>query len=181
MKTSWWSGLSEHAFSTAVLTAAALFLPIASGKPTQSGASKLTVNFPGWEKYTDIKDYYNPTDQGERAILDDLKQALETTAHYRVPDGDHLTLTFSDIDLAGDFEPWHGAQAEDIRIVKDIYPPRFVFTYSLVDATGKVLTAGTEKLTDLAFTQTLSLDTNDSRHYDKAVLRDWMERKLHGF
>lgn len=164
-------------------TLLAILLPLvtlrpASAKPHEPGASKLTVNYPGWEKYTDIKDYFNPTDRGEQAILNDLRQAMEYSAGLLVPDGDHLTLTFSDIDLAGDFEPGRGAQFDDIRIVKDIYPPRFVFTYSLIDPAGHVIKSGTENLLDMNFTQTLSIDTTDARHYDKAVLRDWMERKL---
>jgi hypothetical protein len=155
-------------------------LPLAAAKPQQSGASKLTVNFPGWEKYTDIKDAFSATDRGELAILDDLHRALDYDAGYLVPDGDHLTLTFSDIDLAGDFEPGRGPNWEDVRIVKDIYPPRFAFTYSLTDASGRVLLSGKENIVDLDFNQRLSIDTSDPRHYDKDVLRDWMERKLHG-
>ena len=41
-----------------------------------------------------------------------------------VPEGDKLTITFTDIDLAGDFEPWRGPQWDEVRIVKAIYPPR---------------------------------------------------------
>jgi hypothetical protein len=158
-----------------------LTVPFASAKPSQPGASKLTVNFPGWEKYTDIKDAFSATDKGELAILDNLHRALESDAGYLVPDGDHLTMTFSDIDLAGDFEPNRGPNWEDVRIVKDIYPPRFVFTYSLTDATGRVLKSGKENMADLDFTQRLSLDTSDALHYDKAFLREWMESKLGRF
>jgi len=146
----------------------------------EPGASKLTVNFPGWEKYTDIKDYFSPTDKGEQAILDELHRALDYDAGHLVPDGDHLTMTFSDIDLAGDFEPNRGPNWEDVRIVKDIYPPRFAFTWSLTDASGRVINSGQENLTDLDFMQRLTIDTTDRLHYDKAVLNDWMEHKLQG-
>ena len=155
-------------------------LPVASAKPHEPGASKLAVTFPGWEKYTDIKDYFSPTEKGEQSILDNLRRAMESNAGYLVPDGDHLTVTFSDIDLAGDFEPGRGAEWDDVRIVKDVYPPRFVFSYSLADPSGRVIKSGQENITDLNFTQTLAIDTTDNLHYDKAVLRDWMERKLHG-
>jgi hypothetical protein len=153
-------------------------LPFAAAKPHESGAGKLTVNFPGWQKYTDIQDAFQPTDRGELAILDDLHRALEADAGYLVPDGDHLTLTFSNIHLAGAFEPDRGPDWEDVRIVKDIYPPRFAFTYSLTDASGRVLKSGKENIVDLDFTQRLSLDTSDPRHYDKDLLKEWMERTL---
>ena len=53
------------------------------------------------------------------ATNDVVKRANEV-----LPAGQTLTVTFTDIDLAGDFEPWRGGQAMDIRIVKDVYPPR---------------------------------------------------------
>jgi hypothetical protein len=162
----------------AVITAL-VTLPFVAAKPTQSGASKLTVNFPGWEKYTDIKDEFSPTDQGQLAILDDLHRAMESNAGYLVPDGDHLTITFSDIDLAGDFEPGRGPNFDDIRIVKSIYPPRFAFTYSLTDSSGREIKSGKENLVDMNFDWHVSLDTSDARHYEKDALRAWMERKLH--
>src|ERR1700722_4242452 len=39
-------------------------------------APKAIVNFDNWQKFTDIKDQYSPTDKGEQEILDQLKKAI---------------------------------------------------------------------------------------------------------
>jgi hypothetical protein len=143
-------------------------------------APRAVVIFVHPEKFTDIKDRNFPTPGGETAILNDLRDFLVHEAKYRVPAGDKLTLTFTDIDLAGDFEPWRGPRFEDIRIIKDIYPPDFKFSYVLTDASGHVVKQGTEDLRDLAFEMQATIDTIDSLHYDKGVLSDWMRSCLRG-
>src|ERR1700733_9243072 len=37
--------------------------------------------------------------------------------------GQQLEVWIDDIDLAGSFEPWHGPNAQDIRFMRDRYPP----------------------------------------------------------
>jgi len=143
-------------------------------------APKAIVNFDNWQKYTDIKDQYIPTDQGEQSILDELKQAIIQDANQLVHDGVTLTITFQDIDLAGDIEPGRSAQWDQVRIVKDIYPPRFKFTWSLADAAGKVLKQGKEDMTDTSFQMRATIDPSDRLHYEKDILKDWMQGAVHG-
>jgi hypothetical protein len=162
----------------AAALAALASLPAARAAQHQPGAQKLTVVYQDWQKFTDIKDRSDPTESGQQQILSDLRTALEFDAKYIVPDGDHLTLTFTDIDLAGDFEPWHGPNWDDIRIVKDIYPPRFAFTYQLTDPAGQVLKSGKENLLDMAFQMRITLNNSDPLRYEKDILKDWMDRKL---
>ena len=97
-----------------------------------------------------------------------------------MPAGDKLTLTFTDIDLAGDFEPWHGGRFDEIRIIKEIYPPDFKFTYVLTDRTGQVIKQGSEDIRDMAFGMRVDIDRNDALRYEKAVLSDWMRSCLRG-
>jgi hypothetical protein len=130
------------------------------------------------EKFTDVKDGFMPTEKGTAAILSDLSTYLVAQANTFVPPGFRLTLTFTDIDLAGDFEPWRGARFDDIRIVKDIYPPRFKFTYALTDATGRVVRSGREDITDMFFQNRITLDNLDPLRYEKQILQDWMRRRL---
>ena len=93
-------------------------------------------------------------------------------------EGCKLTVTFTDIDLAGEFEPWRGPQFDEVRIVKDIYPPGFKFAYTLTDANGKVLKEGTENIRDMNFQMRLLIDTNDTLRYEKDILTDWMRMTL---
>ena len=95
-----------------------------------------------------------------------------------VPEGDRLAITFTDIDLAGDFEPWRGPQWSGVRIVKDVYPPAFKFTYAVTDPSGRVVKGGSEDIRDGGFQFRSTIDTTDTLRYEKAVLNDWARSTL---
>ena len=56
------------------------------------------------------------------------------------------TWTSLDIRRAGSYEPWHGPDLDDTRIIRDIYPPRITLTFRRTDADGNVLDEGERKL-----------------------------------
>jgi hypothetical protein len=143
-------------------------------------AIRVNVVFDHPENFTDVKDSGMPTDSGRDAILSRIRDFLVREATRYLPAGDDLTITFTDIDLAGDFEPWRGAQWDEVRIIKDIYPPAFKFTYSVTDSSGKVLKQGSENIRDLNFQTRLVLDTSDTLRYEKDILRDWVRANLKG-
>lgn len=174
----------NHRFASRFgLWVGALALPLAgwvtSASARESGAQKLTVNFPNWQHYTDIRDQDSPTDQGEMENLNHLKRYLERDAASDVPDGDHLTITFSDIKLAGDFEPQRGGDWDEVRFIKSIWPPRFNFTWELTDSSGRVIRQGSEHIVALDFKDTIVPDASDSLGYEDAILRNWMDEKIH--
>lgn len=157
----------------------ALFVSCCAAAPLLAAdPPKAVVNFDNWKNYTDIKDQIDPTDSGERAILDQLKQALVLDAKTEVPDGDTLTITFQDIHLAGMFEPWRGPKWDETRVVAPIYPPSFRFTWSLTDPSGKVIRQGKEDMTDEDFSIRATIDPNEPLHFEKDILKDWMHRAL---
>jgi hypothetical protein len=141
-------------------------------------AVRAEVIFDHPDKFTDIKDQAEPTDSGEQAILEQIRSYLVAESKYYVPDGDKLTITFTDIDLAGDFEPERGPRWDQIRIVKDIYPPHFKFTWSVTDASGAVVKQGKEDILDMSFQMRVTLDTQDPLRYEKDILRSWMSGAL---
>ncbi|HEY3757846.1 MAG TPA: DUF3016 domain-containing protein [Opitutaceae bacterium] len=146
----------------------------------QPGSQKLTVNYPNWKNYTDIRDSYSPTDSGEMDILSHLKSHLERDAMYAVPDGDHLTITFSDIRIAGDYEPQRGGNWDSVRFMKSIWAPHFNFTWELADSTGHVVKQGSEHLQDLDYKDDILVtDHSDHLGYEDQMLRNWMEEKVH--
>jgi len=130
------------------------------------------------EKFTDVRDAYTATEMGRTAILDQIRDYIVTRAPYYVPTGQKLTITFTDIDLAGDFEPWRGPEGMDIRVVKDIYPPRMDLEFKLTDADGKVLKEGKRQLRDLVFMSKININQNDALHFDKALLDDWLRSEF---
>ena len=129
-------------------------------------------------KFTDVRDSYMG-DHERTTYLESIRDHLLEQAKYYVPEGHHLSVTFNDIDMAGDFEPWRGPHWDDIRIVKDIYPPRIVLNFRLTDAQGNVVKEGKRELRDLAFMMKINMSFRDDpvRH-EKALLDDWLRSEF---
>jgi len=162
--------------------AAALGL-VATGALRAADAAKparIEVFFDHPENFTDVKDQANPTDAGRDAILAAIRSYIVGEAGKQMPAGSQLTIVFTDIDLAGDFEPWRGPQYDSVRVVKPIYPPAFKFSYKVIDSMGQVFKQGDESIRDLNFETRAILDTTDPLRIEKDVLKDWLRNALPG-
>jgi hypothetical protein len=152
-------------------------LPAADKPPV---ATAVTVVFAHPEKYVDVRensmDFEN--ERGREEYLPLLQEHLEQRAAKRLRPGEKLSVTFTDIDLAGDFEPWHGVRLQDVRIVKDIYVPRLTFTFVLTDASGQVVSQGERRLIDGAFLMSASAANLGSLRFEKQMLDDWLRREF---
>lgn len=149
---------------------------------TQAGPAgkvvRANVEFFEPKNFTDVKDSYTG-DHERTTYLDSIREHLLEQSRHFVPEGHMLSVTFTDIDMAGDFEPWRGPRFDDIRIVKDIYPPRMVLTFQLTDAEGNVVKSGKRELRDLAFMMKIPMTFRDDpvRH-EKALLDDWLRTEF---
>jgi hypothetical protein len=94
--------------------------------------------------------------------------------------GQQLKITVTDVDLAGEFEPWRGGSMADVRIVKDIYPPDIKLAFQLTGADGTVLAQGDRHLRDMGFMMTLSIDRNDPLRFEKELLDNWLRSEFRG-
>lgn len=140
--------------------------------------ARANVEFFEPQKFTDVRDTYMG-DPDRTTYLEQIRHHLLEQAKYYVPEGCTLSVTFTDIDMAGDFEPWHGPRWTDVRIVKDIYPPRIDLTFRLTDAEGKVLKEGKRELRDLAFLMKITTAfRDDSVRHEKALLDDWLRSEF---
>ncbi|PAW63500.1 MAG: hypothetical protein B9S34_14200 [Opitutia bacterium Tous-C1TDCM] len=167
-----WAGLA------AGWTTAAGAAPALSATPVPAPAPAVEVVFLEPAKFTDVRD----RDYGnyERTTyLDQLREHLQRRGALYVPAGGKLAVTFTDIDMAGDFEPWRGPQFGDVRIVKDIYPPRLVIAFQLTDAAGNVVAQGKRELRDLAFLMKIHGGfRDDTMRHEKALLDDWLGQEF---
>jgi hypothetical protein len=131
-----------------LVTALGLLPVFAVGAAPTRTIARAEVNFFEPQKFTDVRDSYMG-DYDRTTYLDSIREHVLEQAKYYVPEGHSLSVTFTDIDMAGDFEPWRGPRFDDIRIVKDIYPPRISLAFRLTDADGKVVKEGKRELRDL--------------------------------
>jgi len=131
------------------------------------------------EKFTDVKDSFSGSDRGRDDTLETLKEYLTKRAGRGLLPGQKLTITISDVDLAGEYEPWRGGQWSDVRIVKEIYPPRIKLAFRLTDAEGKVLKEGNRDLRDMAFMMKMTMGfRDDPLRHEKALLDDWLSEEF---
>ncbi|MDQ8020820.1 MAG: DUF3016 domain-containing protein [Moraxellaceae bacterium] len=111
--------------------------------------------------------------------LAELARHIERQASRHLTGGQRLGITVTDIDRAGETEPWRGPRGADLRIVRDIYPPRIDLRFVLRDSTGAVLRQGERRLRDIDFmTRPGSLHDGDCLRYEKTLLDDWLDREF---
>jgi hypothetical protein len=149
----------------------------ATGTAALADAAPVSVAFVEPETFTDIGDRDIPSPRVREAWLNELRRHIERRAASLLPAGATLAVTITDIDMAGGFEPWRRA-GPDVRIVRDVYPPRIDLRFVLADAQGTVLREGERKLRDLAFLMRPTLHPTDPLRHEKALLDDWLDREL---
>jgi hypothetical protein len=154
-----------------------LFPLLAGQAAPKSPGGHVDVAFFEPQKFTDVRSRAMGAFD-ETSYLDQLREHLVARAGRYVPAGYALAVTFTDIDMAGDFEPWRGFRWDEIRVVKEIYPPRLQFSFQLKDADGNAVREGGRDLRGLDFMSRGFAD--DSLRHEKALLDDWLHREFRG-
>lgn len=140
-------------------------------------AASVTVRYDHPDQFSEARESRFSQDV-DRDYLQKLRAFLVRRATPMLEPGEHLTITFTNIKLAGSYEPWLGPMWQDVRFMRDIYPPRFDFSFRLTGPDGGIVREGTRKLNGLGYLYTLPPATGISGplHYDKALLAQWLRR-----
>ncbi len=146
--------------------------------PKTAPASPVEVNFENPAQFTDFTQSYSSRDYGQDGLMMQFREFLQDRIAPRLAPGQRAVITFKDIDLAGDFEPWRGPRADDIRIVKDIYVPRAKLDFRVVNADGTVAAEGHRELSNLGFMTSIAFPQSDPLRWDKDMLNDWVRREF---
>ncbi|EPD35352.1 MULTISPECIES: DUF3016 domain-containing protein [Delftia] len=141
-------------------------------------AGIVSVTFDDPSRFDAGRNGTQESEKARRAWVDALAQFLAERAAPRLPQGQRLEVHLTDVQRAGSFEPWRGPQAADVRIVRDIYPPRIDLRFKLLDADGKLLREGSRQLRDATFMMRPDLYPNDPLRYEKTLLDDWLRAEL---
>jgi len=140
--------------------------------------SNVSITFENSENYSDIRDGFTSTKKGEEANLKAIEHYVKKQAKKYLPEDQKLEITFTNIDLAGEFEPWGKAGMDDVRIVKGIYPPRIDLNFKVTEASGSIVKEGTRELRDLNFMMNLRINNDDRLRYEKTLIDDWMRKDV---
>lgn len=164
-----------------ILACALLAAGATLGMPARAAgapAGNVTVTYEHPDQFTEARKVRAlAPSRRDTGYLDTLKTWLTARAGKILPPGEHLAIVVTDIDRAGSFEPWLGPRMQDVRIIKDIYPPRIDLRFRLTAADGTVLREGTRKLRDPGFMyDTPSLPGSGNLRYEKALLERWLAK-----
>ncbi len=110
------------------------------------------------------------------AYLKPLKAYIGQRAARILAPGQRLDIEVTDVARAGQYEPWRGPNFNDVRIIKDTYPPRIDLNFTLYGADGKVLRQGQRKLRNAAFLSNGSHIDQDSLRYEKSLIDLWLRK-----
>lgn len=174
----------KHSIGRSMLGLALFTVALLAGCATAprdpAAAARIKVDWTDPQAFADVRENPGPGvgRQKPEEWLPLLARHLQNRAESVVPAGDHLTVTFTDIKRAGSYEPWRGPQWNDVRVIKDIYPPRIDLRFKLTDAQGKTLGEGERKLTDPAFLSRGTIDSDDPLRYEKRMLDEWLRREF---
>lgn len=134
----------------------------------------VTVTFQDPDKFTDVRE--NGSNDNSASDLDELQACLQQAASPALAAGQKLAITITDIDLAGENRL---NQPDQIRVMKDVYPPRVSLKFQLIGADGKVLKEGERKLQDLDYlAQSGRPGSQEPLYYDKQLLKDWARKEF---
>lgn len=143
------------------------------------GQGPVDVRWTDPAQFSELRHSGNRSEARRGDWVRQLAEYLREEAAPRLAPGQRLSVTLTDVERAGDYEPWRGIDADRVRFMRDIYPPRIALDFTLTGADGQVLAQGTRKLSDTAYLQRGSrLGDSDPLRYEKRLLDDWLRREF---
>ncbi|MGX7653391.1 DUF3016 domain-containing protein [Shewanella putrefaciens] len=142
---------------------------------TEDGVVKIVWQNP--KDFRDIKSSGEVQSRYETRLFETLTKNINKEAAKILKPNQKLEMMVTDVDLAGDMRPTFGATANDLRVVKDIYPPRITFSYQVLE-NDKVIVAGDEKLSDMGFLTGIQPLNDKPFMYETQMLNDWLKKTI---
>jgi hypothetical protein len=154
----------------------ALVCFLEGGRMTSAG-QVVSVTFVHPETYTDADPNYGSGMKAEQSTLTELGRYIELLGARYLGPGQSVSIDVADIDLAGEFEPWRKF-AQDVRIMRDVYPPRIALQYRLVEG-GRTVAEGRERIVDPNYLDNpATRSSQDPLRYEKALLNNWFQARF---
>lgn len=160
--------LNRHVFTWLLVAPVSLF------------SADTQINWTEPETYSDVDDGNYFSENLYERFSEEITDHISDEADHYLPSDYQLNLNIRDVDLAGEHEFWLGATYADTRIMRDIYPPRLKFEYTLKNGEGETVKKGMAQVTDQMYLWNVGATAyrTDRFYYEKELISDWMRRNL---
>jgi hypothetical protein len=136
------------------------------------------VKFGDLSKFSDLRMSILTTERDRASLAEELARHIEHEATARLAPGMRLAVTITDVDMAGEYPPISGSLSRDVRVIKDVYPPRIDLDFTLMRSDGSVDRTGHRELRDPGFLWSASPLARDRLVHEKGLLDLWLRREL---
>jgi hypothetical protein len=143
-----------------------------------SEPGNVRIEFVQPERFTDFRVQGRNEIESTRIFRDQVSPSLSSVVAKRFP-GSTLTLKFTDINLAGRYEPTRIRKFNDVRFDREgASPLRLEFQYTLTNSKGRILTTGSKSLVESDYLYRYINYPNSDRvsilFYEKTTLSRWL-------
>lgn len=124
------------------------------GASSSDTPDNVDVRYKDPRQFTEATPSAGPHLIDTKAYLKPLKDYIAQRASRILVPGQRLDIEVTDAACAGEYEPWRGPNFQEVRVIKNLYPPRIDLDFTLCGVDGKVLSEGSRKLRNPAFLDT---------------------------
>jgi len=141
-----------------------------------AASAAVEVKFITPEKFSDVRD----SNFGRSETLAGIEAHLQTLAATQfgtAASGKDLLVEVTDIDRAGELEPW-GREMREIRVLRTIGRPAITLRY-VVSEGGHELRRGEARLSDLSYLDRSNrYPAGEPIRFEKRMLDDWFSKEF---
>jgi hypothetical protein len=142
-------------------------------------AGPVNVHWTDPMQFTELRYSFNRNEAARGDWVVQLAEYIRDRAARQLPPGEHLDVEILDIERAGEYEYMFGPGVADIRVMRDVYPPRMRLHVRRTGADGTVLEDGERRISDIAYlTGPQPLSNSDPLRYEKRMIDRWVRREL---
>ncbi|MFT6268691.1 MAG: hypothetical protein ACJAVV_001506 [Alphaproteobacteria bacterium] len=134
------------------------------------------------KSFTDVREPNFSSEKFRRHVFSQLEKHLDKLAKD-LPEGQLLSVSVSDVDLAGRIEPASfvglSRSMEDIRILRNVDIPRIEFAYELLDENGNVLRSEEVSLKNMGYLHGSGISSRNKPFvHEKKMLSKWFAKNI---
>lgn len=129
-------------------------------------------------EFTEIRRSPNRPQATEGDWVAELGTYVAERIARTLPAGERADVEILDMERAGELE-WWGSTTQDVRIMRNVYPPRLRVQFRRFGADGQVIAEGERTLSDLNYLDgPQPVSSTDPLRYEKRMVDRWVYREF---